>query len=353
MRPERDDFRLPPIEPAGWLNGPGPDVAALAGKVVLVDFWDYTCIHCIRTLPHMTEWARRYREAGLVVIGVHAPEFPFAAERQNVEAAVRSLGLRHPVALDGERAVWRAFRNRYLPARYLAGRDGLVRWFHFGEGAHVETEEALRAALAAPEGAPLPEPSLAMMPLTASGAVAVALEGAAGELCVPVTRELYLNTAHGRFGNGPVDFGDTGVEIFRDDGDHEPDRAYLGGRWQLDERAVEHRGVAEATIAVRYTAAEVNLVLTPPPTGPCRVLLEDAGGPLAVERRGPDVFSADGMAAVDVRAPRMYALVQDDHVGEGTLRIRLPAACEGLRAFAFTFMSRTWQGPRPFAGGAR
>ncbi|HEV8322614.1 MAG TPA: hypothetical protein VG389_13440, partial [Myxococcota bacterium] len=358
----------------------------------LVDFWDYTCVYCIRTLPHLSEWARRYREAGLVVIGAHAPEFPFAAERANVEVAVRSLGVRYPVALDGARRIWRAFHNRYLPARYLAGRDGRVRWQHFGEGRYAETEHALRALLAAPERPggpprPLPDPSAAVTFVEAAGGEGHAGDGLGagdddpsgpGTLCQPVTPELYLNLARGRWGNGPADVPDTDVALFVDAGEYVPDRATLGGRWRLSEGHAEHAG-GEATLAVRYTAAEVNLVLTPPPGGRCTIYVEDEAGPLPAARRGADVggaalagtgpkdASGAGPAAVDVTgaapagaaakeearagravievvAPRMYALVRDERVGEGLLRLRLPASCEGLRAYAFTFLTPSRRG---------
>src|SRR5690606_10515887 len=118
----------------GWLNSPPLDAAALRGQVVLVDFWTYSCINCLRALPYTRAWSERYAAHGLVVIGVHTPEFAFEKDPANVAAAVRRLGIGYPVALDSDYAIWRAFGNQYWPAHYFIDARGRIRHHHFGEG---------------------------------------------------------------------------------------------------------------------------------------------------------------------------------------------------------------------------
>ncbi|HJS49584.1 MAG TPA: cytochrome c biogenesis protein DipZ [Gaiellaceae bacterium] len=144
--PRAPDFRG--IE--RWLNTPGErplSLAELRGKVVLVDFWTYSCINCLRTLPHLKAWDRAYRKAGLTIVGVHSPEFAFERVPDNVRSAVGRLGVRYPVALDNDFATWRAYSNQYWPAKYLIDRDGRVRFHHFGEGAYEDTERRIRSLL--------------------------------------------------------------------------------------------------------------------------------------------------------------------------------------------------------------
>ena len=148
----------PPFVTAGsWLNtGGGPlDLEALRGKVVLVDFWTYSCVNCVRTIPYLQDWYRTYRDRGLVIIGVHTPEFEFEKSTANVERAMRDLGVEWPVVQDNDYAQWNAYGNRYWPAKYFIDAQGRVRWFHFGEGQYAESEKVIQELLleaAAPAG---------------------------------------------------------------------------------------------------------------------------------------------------------------------------------------------------------
>ena len=130
-----------------WFNSEPLTLAGLSGQVVLIDFWTHGCINCLRTLPHVNRWAARHREAGLVVIGVHSPEFAFERSPKRVETAIRRFGVRHPVALDNDHATWRAWANQYWPAHYLIDRAGQIRYRHFGEGDYDRTEAAILALL--------------------------------------------------------------------------------------------------------------------------------------------------------------------------------------------------------------
>ena len=132
-----------------WIDSPPLTMAGLRGKVVLIDFWTYSCINCLRTLPHINRWAATYRDQGLVVVGVHTPEFPFERSNANVKTAMRRFGVKHPVAQDNRYATWEAYKNRYWPALYLVDARGRIQYRHFGEGQYPETEAAIQALLAA------------------------------------------------------------------------------------------------------------------------------------------------------------------------------------------------------------
>lgn len=132
-----------------WLNSEPLTLAQLRGRVVLVDFWTYACINCIRTLPHVNRWAELYTRQGLTVVGVHTPEFPFERTTSNVEVALRRHGVKHPVAQDNRYGTWRAYSNQYWPAAYLIDAQGRIRYKHFGEGEYDRTEAVIRALLAA------------------------------------------------------------------------------------------------------------------------------------------------------------------------------------------------------------
>ncbi|MBI2029682.1 cytochrome c biogenesis protein DipZ [Candidatus Gottesmanbacteria bacterium] len=130
-----------------WLNSPPLTIGEMKGKVVLVDFWTYTCINCIRTLPYITSWYEKYKDKGFVVVGVHTPEFEFEKSTQNVENAIKQYKINYPVAQDNDYQTWDAYNNRYWPAKYLVDKDGNIRYFHFGEGKYDETEKAIQSLL--------------------------------------------------------------------------------------------------------------------------------------------------------------------------------------------------------------
>src|SRR3989338_897427 len=133
---------------AHYINaGPGFSMESLRGKVVLVDFWTYSCINCLRTLPYLKAWDEKYRSQGLVIIGVHSPEFAFEKDPANVEQAIRDLGIAYPVAMDNQYAIWNAYKNEYWPAHYLIDAQGRIRDQHFGEGKYQETEQMIRSLL--------------------------------------------------------------------------------------------------------------------------------------------------------------------------------------------------------------
>jgi thiol-disulfide isomerase/thioredoxin len=134
---------------AQWHNSPPLSLASLRGKVVLVDFWTYSCINCLRTLPYVNRWASSYAAQGLVVVGVHTPEFAFERSAKNLQVAMQRFGVKHPVAQDNDYATWKAYNNQYWPAHYMVDAKGQIQYRHFGEGRYEETEAAIRSLLAA------------------------------------------------------------------------------------------------------------------------------------------------------------------------------------------------------------
>jgi thiol-disulfide isomerase/thioredoxin len=322
--PEIEETIFAP-EPVGgeWLQGGPVSLAALRGKgVALIDFWDYTCVNCIRTLPYVVQWHRRYAKDGLVIIGVHAPEFTFARQAEFVRQAVKDFQIEYPVVLDNNYVIWRAYSNRFWPAKYLVDSAGRIRYFHYGEGGYGETEALIQRLLCEINPAlSLPPPMDPVRDTDRPGAV-----------CYRVTPELYLGHQRGQFGN-PQGVVEGYPHEYRDPGVRMEGMVYLDGKWQVGEESSE--AVAEnASIAIRYTAKEVNLVMAPSEEdGPVRVELTLEAG----QRAGQDSRVENGLAVIEVDRPRMYNLVANDAVVPGGLK--LTARGKGLNAYAFTFTS--------------
>lgn len=287
-----------------WFNTPGErrlSLSALRGRVVLIDFWTYSCINCIRTLPHLKAWDERYRAAGLTIVGVHAPEFPFERDAANVERAIRSNALRYPVAQDNEFATWRAYGNRFWPAKYLIDARGRVRYTHFGEGEYRQTEAAIRSLLAEAGDGPLGQRADAPPARPAAGA----------------TPESYLGAERAaRVVNGPLT---EGTATFRLPRAEAIPLHHLGleGRWRIaGDRAVA--AGAGARVHLRFAAQRVFLVLGSP-RGGGRVGVRVDGG-----RRAP----------VRVGVHRLYEIVRLPRPGVHLLTLEPQP---GTEAYAFTF----------------
>ncbi|MEZ5098960.1 MAG: thioredoxin family protein [Thermoleophilia bacterium] len=288
---------------AGWLNGAPLDLASLRGRVVLIDFWTYSCVNCLRTLPYLRRWDDAYRAGGLTIVGVHTPEFAFERDAGNVRDAVADLGIRYPVALDPDYGTWNAWGNRYWPAKYLIDRAGHVRFAHFGEGDYDETEAAIRELLAEP-GLPAPV-SGEVADLTPNG---------------PQTPESYLGYLRlGPMQGGEVQPDREAAYAFPDD--LLPDSIAYGGRWTIEgERAVAGPG---ARLGLRFAGTAVHLVLGPPATGAGTVEVRLDGGP-------PRTIAIDGY--------RLYTLAETPSGGNGDgyheLDLRVSP---GVAGYAFTF----------------
>jgi cytochrome c biogenesis protein CcdA/thiol-disulfide isomerase/thioredoxin len=280
-----------------WFNTAPLTMGGLRGRVVLLDFWTYTCINCLRTLPYLEAWDARYRRQGLTIVGVHTPEFAFERTASNVSAAIDRQGLRYPVVQDNDYGTWNAYGNQAWPAHYLVDARGRVRYVHLGEGAYEETEAAIRALLA---------------------------DAVAGR----TTPETYLGTARAsgffpaRPRNGTHDYTAAPRSALKQSA------FSLGGRWTIDDEAA--RAVLGATIAARVVGKAVYLVLSSDGGRPRRVHVELDGRPIARADAGDDVRGA----VVTVRRQRLYDLVKLDSAGEHVLTLRLDP---GVSGFAFTF----------------
>jgi cytochrome c biogenesis protein CcdA/thiol-disulfide isomerase/thioredoxin len=297
-----------------WFNTAGGrplSLEELRGKVVLVDFWTYTCINCIRTLPYLKAWDKRYRDRGLVIVGVHTPEFPFERDAGNVSEAIDQNELRYPVAQDNDYATWDAYGNQYWPAKYLIDARGRVRYTHFGEGAYEETESAIRRLL---EDAGRRPPA---------GLVRARAERASPLVTTP---ESYLGAARAdRFVGGPIR---VGTQTFPVPADVPDDHLAFEGRWRVGESSAgAERG---ARLHVAFGAQRAFLVLGTRSGAPrlVRVLLD--GQALPDELAGADVHG--GTLVVDRQ--RLYRLVDLPRAERHLLTLDLPRGVEG---YAFTF----------------
>ena len=324
-----DDAPLPvePLHPSfdgatAWLGSAPLTLDGLRGKVVLVDFWTYSCINCLRTLPYVRAWARTYASRGLVVVGVHAPEFEFEHDPQRVRQAMRDLHADWPVAIDDDFKIWRSFRNQAWPALYFIDAQGRVRHHQLGEGGYAESERAIRKLLAEADGGAKALPAAATV--DARGI------GAAPDFEHVRSEETYLGYAHAD-GAGPPDL--------------LPDRAQrhapgmprlnawsLGGGWVQRPEYLEATD-AGGTIRMRFHARDLHLVLGTGDSGrpiPFRITVDGhAPGP----DHGVDV---DEQGRGEVTGERLYQLVRaQDTVADHTLEIRFDGA--GARAWVFTF----------------
>ena len=275
-----------------WINSAPLTMQRLRGKVVLVDFWTYSCINCLRTLPYLKSWDERYRSKGLVILGVHSPEFAFEHSLGNVRAAVKRLGIHYPVALDNDFATWSAYQNQYWPADYLIDRTGRVRDVHFGEGAYTQTERKIRELLATR----LP-PALAQADRTPT------------ELRTP---ETYLGYARiGNYDGSPIRPNRPAEYRFRPA--PAKDSFAYAGTWTVEkERILAGLG---ARLRFEFLARSVHLVLT----GRGTVHVKLNGRPLPT---------------VHVTSDKLYTLATQKTARDGLLELSFTP---GLSAYAFTF----------------
>ena len=287
----------------GWLNSPPLTTEELRGKVVLVDFWTYTCINWLRTLAYVRAWADRYSEQGLVVVGVHTPEFPFERDVDNVTRAVAAMDVRYPVALDPDYTVWDAFANRYWPAAYLADAEGQIRHHHFGEGGYDEQERAIQQLLGAD-----------------GELVSVEPEGFEVQADWPSLRspETYLGSQQGQNEAEP--------------GNLSLNQWSLEGDWSVESRAAVLGG-GSGRLSFRFHARDAHLVMGPQERGsgvPFRVLL-DGEAPGAAH--GLDVRE-DGRG--ELTEQRLHQLIrQPGRIADRTLVLEFPEG--GVEAYCFTF----------------
>ena len=304
---------------------------------MLVDFWEYTCINCLKTLPYEKAWYERYRRYGFTIVGVHTPEFKFAGVPRNVAAATARLGIGWPVALDSNDAIWNRYGNQVWPHEYLVDASGRVTYDYEGEGDYPDMERRIQSLLrAAHPGARFP----AVMGYLPQDDYAKP-----GSVCYPHTPELYAGDwrGDGALGNG-VGYDAPGrIVAYADAASHDDGRIYLQGLWKSGpaKQAMVHartdRGASDY-VALRYHAIQVVAVLKPENALPVTVYVDQDGKPVPKQDAGADIrFAPDGRTYVVVDAPREYDLVVNRRFGSHELHLR--PVRSGLGVYSFDFES--------------
>jgi len=312
----------------GWINSRPLGERDTSGKVVLVDFWDYTCINCLRTLPYLHAWYERYHDDGFTIISVHTPEFDFAGERNNVEAATKRLNINWPVVLDAQQAIWRRYGNSSWPNEYLFDQDGRLVESVSGEGLYQETETKIQSLLKAHDPKLTLPPVMALLPQDSYDKP--------GAVCYLHTPEMLLMRS--KIANA------TDADNPRRDSPYTDSAAkyadgsiYLQGVWNVANQAATSAG-GPGYVATRYHAIQVVAVLAPDSGASVRVDVTQDGAPLAKGDAGDDIqYDAGGMSYVTVDASRAYDLVMNAKMAYHNLRLSTDDA--RLHVYSFDFES--------------
>jgi cytochrome c biogenesis protein CcdA/thiol-disulfide isomerase/thioredoxin len=319
-----DEGEMPSLDGAvAWLNSPPLTREGLKGKVVLVDFWTYSCINCLRSIPYVEAWAEKYRNDGLVVIGVHTPEFAFEKDSANVAKSLGDLGISYPVAVDSKYAIWNAFRNQYWPAHYFVDAQGRIRYHHFGEGKYGESEQVIQQLLRERDAG-----------LKTGGRVQVEAAGAqaAPDLFDVASPETYVGYARQKNYASPQSILPDRAQSYSAPAQLTLNQWGLTGQWKVSD---EHAALVAAPgkVIFRFHARDLHLVLGPGKDGKAvryRILVD---GKAPGENHGMDT---DASGAGVVTEYRLYQLVrQKGQIEDRTFEIEFLDA--DVQAFAFTF----------------
>lgn len=322
--PSKTEGPLPDLNGAtGWLNSKPLTPQSLRGKVVVVDFWAYSCINCLRAMPYVNAWYRHYKDSGLVVLGVHSPEFAFEKDLANVQAAVTKFNIQYPVALDNNLAIWKAFNNKFWPAHYFVDAKGQIRGHHFGEGKYARSEREIRRLLTEAGAKNLPDP------LDDAAGEGVAAPADTASVASP---ETYVGYARAENFVSPGAFARDSRKSYSIPTSLTLNQWALSGAWQV---AREHARLdgAPGRIAFRFKARDLHLVLGPAAAGkPVRFRVTLNGAPPKADA-GMDV-DANGNGVV--REHRLYQLIREKGpVGEQEFVIEF--LDPGVDAYSFTF----------------
>ncbi len=327
MESYQKHFRAPELFGDYWLNAEPVSVRDMLGSIVLIDFWDYTSVHCLRALPYLKEWERKYRDYGLQVVGVHTPEFPFGREKENVRIAAQKLGISYPVVGDKDGRIWTSFGSRTWPTKFLVDKDGFIRYAHQGEGSYDQFERAIQFLVTeAGMRGELPDLTNPLRDTDVPGAI-----------CFKTTGEIRAGYLRGAIGN-PEGYSPESTLEYKDPGLHLAGRIYLNGKWGNERECVRFEGAAgeKGTVTVRYEAAEVNIVVDSPQES--RILVRQDGQWLQKSARGKDVTTLkDGSTSVVVNRPRMFHIVRNELFSEHLIQLTVDAP--NVQIFSFSFVT--------------
>ncbi len=307
-------IKLPKLVGDTWFNSKPVSSQDLKGKVVLVDFWAYTCVNCLRTLPHLHRLWHKYKDKGLLMIGIHTPEFEFEKNPDNVKQAIEEYHVHWPVVLDNDYVNWRNFANRYWPAKYIIDKSGNIIYEHFGEGGYKETEETIVNLL---------QDKKEDLPLIETGE-----EHVHDQVCFIPTPELYCGYGRGTLSN-PSYFNDQEADYYQPEVLIE-DSIALSGKFFASYEYVESRQ-EKATLLLNFTATEVNLVIRPAEVlAEVEIRLND--NIISEELSGKDIC---GGGVVKIDESKMYNLLKSSFLTSGILKV--VAKKSNFQAYAFTF----------------
>ena len=333
-----------------WINTEPLSMGGLRGKVVLVDFWTYSCINCLRTLPYLREWHQRYADEGLVIVGVHTPEFEFEKLYNNVAQATVDEGVAWPVVQDNQFTVWRSYANRYWPAKYLVDRNGVIRYRHFGEGRYAETEEQIRSLLESmgAESQAFAEPLPADQRRDAAYTQAADREQTpelfAGWQFTAIQRrggigqvETYVEAAQASY---EAESNPSIVADFEIPESVSPNLIYFHGPWAIGPESARHARITDELsdyVLLAYSARSVNAVLTSESGEPYKVVVTVNNEYLTEENKGDDIIIGEGGESyLMVAEPRAYKIVEQPAWEKGQF-LQLYSTSDNFGLYSFTF----------------
>jgi thiol-disulfide isomerase/thioredoxin len=319
-----DEGEMPDLDGAiAWLNSVPLSRTSLRGKVVLVDFWTYTCINSLRPLPYVKSWAAKYKDAGLVVIGVHTPEFSFEHEPMNVENAVRHLNLTYPVAIDSNYKIWQSFNNQYWPAQYLVDATGRIRFHHFGEGDYGNIERVIQELLK--------ESGATALASDTTNVSAVGIE-AAPDWADGRSPETYIGYRQAQNFASPERVHKDSIQVYSAPAKPSLNQWGLSGSWNVNGESAVLQAVP-GKIVFRFHSRDLNLVLAPAKDGKSVRFKVTLDGSAPGENCGVDT-APDGSG--EIREPRLYQLIrQKGPIVDRTFEIEF--LDPGVQALDFTF----------------
>ena len=323
---DKSQFKLAPdlSKISGYINTNPIKISDLKGKVVLIDFWTYSCINCIRTIPYLNAWYEKYADKGLVIVGVHTPEFEFEKNYDNVKAAVEKFGIKYPVVQDNDKGTWEAYQNRYWPHKYIVDDEGYIRYDHIGEGGYADTEKVIQSLLAehaASKGANITIDKSVSNPQNAQSVDF-------GKINTP---ELYFGYQYARapLGNLEGFKPDQVVKytIPTDANNLTPNAIYLEGEWKNNADSMVLQSDS-GRIMLIYSAKAANIVAG----SHGQVQVSEDGASVTAKSRGSDV-SEDGQLVINNQ--RLYNIAKHEQYGEHTLVLDIKG--RGFQIYTFTF----------------